>query len=302
MTPTAFTTRPFAGVQDLHLMADLVRASSDDYAHVVDLPYRLSSPSLDSTENVRLWVDADGALFAFGVVQQPWQALDYALHPRAHAAGVEDQILVWAIGRAAELGQERGSPYRLNVYVPDDRHEQMNALERHGFVRDNTWTMLYLGQSPIASPLPSLLPTGFVIRPLAGSDEVEAYVALHRAAFGSINMTVPWRRRMLDMPEYIPDLDLVVVTPDGRLAAFCICWLHPDGSTGQIEPLGVHPDFQQLGLGRAVLLEGLGHLRDHGATTALVQAYANNDPARYLYESVGFRSTRTLITYAQEVI
>lgn len=302
MASPAFTTRPFAGADDLRRMADLVRTFPDKHANVVDLPYRLSSPSLDSPENVRLWTGADDMLVAFGVVQQPWQSLDYALHPRAYQSDVEDQLLTWAVERAAALGRERGSPYRLNVYVPDDRHEQMIALERHGFARDDTWTMLYLGQSPVASPLPSPLPTGWSIRPLAGSDEVEAYVALHRAAFGSTNMTVPWRRRTLAMPEYIPDLDLVIAAPDGRLAAFCICWLHPDGSTGQIEPLGVHPDFQQLGLGRAVLLEGLRCLRDHGATTALVEAYANNDSARYLYESVGFRPTRTLRTYAQEAM
>jgi hypothetical protein len=58
-----------------------------------------------------------------------------------------------------------------------------------------------------------------------GAGEVEACVALHRAAFDSRNMTVEWRARILVRPEYRSELDCVAVAPDGRLAAFGIGWL-----------------------------------------------------------------------------
>jgi len=32
--------------------------------------------------------------------------------------------------------------------------------------------------------------------------------------------------RTLQQSPYRPELDLVVATSDGRLAAFCVCWLH----------------------------------------------------------------------------
>ena len=75
-------------------------------------------------------------------------------------------------------------------------------------------------------------PEGFVIRPLGGIEEVDAYVDLHQSVFESRNMTREWRMRTLDRPEHDPDLDLVVVAPDGRLAAFFIGWLNT-GSRGQ---------------------------------------------------------------------
>lgn len=300
MTSISITSRSFEGASDLRAMAELVRAFPNDHAHVVDLPYRLASPSLEFAENVRIWTDANNALVAFGVVQQPWQALDYAVHPCAYTTSVEDEILTWATERAAGLAAERGSSYLLNIYVPEASRERMAALERHGFRRDDSWSMVYLRQSPIALPARAPIPEGFVVRPLAGMKEVDAYVALHRTAFGSTNMTVPWRQRTLEMPEHIHDLDLVIAAADGQLAAFCICWLHPNRRAAQIEPLGVHPDFQQLGLGRAILVEALERARAHGAEAAIVESYADNDPARHLYESVGFRPSQTLITYGLE--
>ncbi len=62
------------------------------------------------------------------------------------------------------------------------------------------------------------------------------------APAGHAIMTIAWRARTLRRPEYVANLDLVAVAPDGRLAAFCICRLHkaPEASSGQIEPMGVH--------------------------------------------------------------
>jgi mycothiol synthase len=110
---------------------------------------------------------------------------------------------------------------------------------------------------------------------------------------------VEWRARTLHMPLYIPELDIVAVAPDGRLAAFCVGWALPDQTEAQVEPPGVHPDFQHLGLGRAVLLEGLRRMQMIGARHAHVETYSVNDPARGLYESVGFRVAHAPLTYSK---
>ena len=80
---------------------------------------------------------------------------------------------------------------------------------------------------------------------MAGHAEVEAYANLHQATFGSNKMTAAWRERTLKDPAYMPELDLVVVDSANRPIGFCICWLLQD--IGQIEPLGIHPDFQGFG-------------------------------------------------------
>jgi ribosomal protein S18 acetylase RimI-like enzyme len=149
------------------------------------------------------------------------------------------------------------------------------------------------------------LSEGFVIRPLKGESEVEAYVELHRAAFESRSMTVEWRARTLRQSAYIPDLDLVAVAPDGRLAAFCVCWLdkNPGGETrGQVEPLGVHADFRKLGLGRALLTEGLRRLQLGGASQLYVETDNYRNAAFALYESVGFRVVRDVLVYRKDYV
>ncbi len=167
---------------------------------------------------------------------------------------------------------------------------------------EDSWSKVLL-QRPAQLPVTdSALPTGFLIRPLAGEDEVEAYVQLHRAAFESKNMTVEWRGRILRRPGYGSDLDLVAVAPDGRLAAFCICWLDTDleKPSGQVEPLGVHEDFRNLGLGRAILSEGLRRLYLHGADRVYVETDVQRNAALELYTAVGFRPIQDVLVYRKD--
>jgi ribosomal protein S18 acetylase RimI-like enzyme len=146
------------------------------------------------------------------------------------------------------------------------------------------------------------LAAGFSVRPLAGENEVYAYVQLHRAVFESKNMTAKWRIRTLRCPEYRPDLDLVAVAPDGRLAAFCVCWLNRDleQPSGQIEPLGVHQDFRQLGLGRAILSEGLRRLYLCGADRVYVETDKYRNAALELYQAVGFRVIYDVLVHRKD--
>ena len=72
------------------------------------------------------------------------------------------------------------------------------------------------------------------------------------------------------------------------------------GFQGQIEPLGVHPDFHRLGLGRAILLAALGRLREAGVSVAHIDVYSDNEAARGLYEGVGFSVAYTIEKWFQE--
>jgi mycothiol synthase len=193
--------------------------------------------------------------------------------------------------------------------VRDDQYARIQALEADGFacqaqVAEDPWRKAFLTRSasmPIAS---CLLPEGMLIRPLAGPAEVDAYVALHRSAFESTNMTSVWRSRVLRRAEYLPDLDLVAVTAEGRLAAFCIGWFDAAGPqgrpSGQIEPIGVHADFRQRGLGRAILSEALRRLHQHGAEQVYVESDETDDGAFVFYQSVGFRVAQRVLVYRKD--
>ncbi|HEX6780261.1 MAG TPA: GNAT family N-acetyltransferase [Ktedonobacterales bacterium] len=322
--------RPPAGAGDMQRIYDLVQTFPAENFHVVDLPYRLCSPSAQEPENVRLWEDEQGRLVGYAIAQKPFWTLDYFAHPAARAEGLEERILAWGMERWPQMMPRSNGRLALWLDVREDQTDRIALLERLGFMRD-TWSMLHLSQplararvrerptgargavpSAVQRPSPKALPTpvvpeGFSIHPLAGEAEVPAYVALHRAAFESDNMTVDWRRSTLESPQYVPALDLVAVDAEGALAGFCICWLsqrandHNGSVAGQVEPMGVRPDLQGRGLGRALLLEGLRRLQAHGATTAYVDCDSANDRAFKHYEAAGFRIAYRVLKYRKDV-
>jgi ribosomal protein S18 acetylase RimI-like enzyme len=299
--------RHFSGEDDLRAMAALVHAFPADHLHVVDLPYRFSSWAFDDPENVELWVGSGGRLLAWAVMQPPFWAVDYAFHPDA-GRDLRRQLWAWADRRAREIRDTpSGRPsWYVNVFA--DLTDLIADLEGAGFsnqadVGEDSWSKVFMARSAELPEAKQGAPAGFTIRPLAGEAEVEAYVDLQWVVFGTKNMTVEWRTRTLRRPEYVPDLDLVAVAPDSRLAGFCICWFgrHSGGAAGgQIEPMGIRPEFTRLGLGRAILSEGLRRLIRHGATRIYVETDNYRDAARSLYESVGFRVIRDVLVLRKD--
>ena len=98
------------------------------------------------------------------------------------------------------------------------------------------------------------------------------------------------------MPQYRPELDLVVVAPDNTLAGFCVGWLASERQVAQVEPCGVHPHFHKLGLSRVLLLEMLHRFKQYGATMAMVETNLDRAAARSAYESIGFRALSSYCT------
>jgi len=299
--------RAFGGETDVQAMMALSRAFSADNLHVVDLPYRLSSWALDDPGNIVLWVDAGGQLVAWAVMQTPFWTVDYACHPTG-GSDLNRQVLDWADQRARQaLHTASGRPCWF-VTPFATQTERIRDLERAGFacqsdVGEDSWSKVLMQRRALMPVAERTLPGGFAIRPLAGENEIEAYVQLHRAAFGSENMTPEWRARVLRRPEHRPELDLVATAPDGQLAAFCISWLHRGSGgqcSGQIEPLGVHEDYRGLGLGRAILGEALRRLHCCGADTVYVETDLQRTEALSLYKAMGFRVLQDVWVYRKD--
>ena len=299
--------RPYSGEADKTQMSALACQFAADNLRVTDLPYRLSSWALDNKDNVALWFDENQQMVAWAALQTPFWSIDYAYHPAA-APDLHQKILAWADQRASVvLGTEYGHPSWF-VMVFSGQADRIRDLEKAGFkcqadLGEDSWSKVFMrrpGQAPVKV---YRSPQGFIVRPLAGEKEVEAYVELHQSVFESKNMTVGWRMRTLCHPAYTPELDLVVESPDGRLVAFCICWFNKYAESdmiGQVEPLGCHKDFAHLALGRVALSEGLLRLQALGAQNIFVETDNYRNIAFRLYESFDFQVIQNVLVYRKD--
>ena len=100
---------------------------------------------------------------------------------------------------------------------------------------------------------------------------------------------------------YRPELDCVVIAPDGSFASYALGWLDEANAAGILEPVGTHPDRRRRGLARAACLSALRGFRRAGATRGLVGSRGDDGYPipRLVYESIGFRELTRSLSYVK---
>jgi ribosomal protein S18 acetylase RimI-like enzyme len=278
----------------------LYQSTNNLHIHAIDMPFRLTSTWQDQECEVGLW-EREGKLVAWAVFQPPWWNVDYALHSSVQGTLLELEIFSWGKEQMRSYANLTGEEfYGSFEFFSDASHAQNTAqyLENQGFQKFDWSTIRFtldLKQS-LRSPQPM---NDFRVRPLRGVSEVDLYVDLQRTVFDSSNMTSSWRKRTLEHPAYKPEFDLVVVNSADEPVGFCICWTWQD--VGQIEPLGILPEYQGKGLGRALELTASQILRDHGIHTMYVDHSSFNKAAIALSRQTGFKQSKNALRYYVEV-
>jgi ribosomal protein S18 acetylase RimI-like enzyme len=90
--------------------------------------------------------------------------------------------------------------------------------------------------------------------------------------------------------------------PGGDLAAFCICGLRGGaGQVGYTDPIGVRPNYQNLGLGKAIVTAGLKNLQARGAKVVELGTSSDNFRMQRLAESLGFAVASERLWYTKKV-
>ncbi len=293
--------RSYGGAEDLAAMQAALEAwravDPCGQLHPGDVPHRIYNGlrEFDPAGLVRLWDGGGGDLAAFALVYPHWKAFDVMYRPgdlvAAEAAEVATDWCETVVQRRAEQPVERVG---TDVWDCDDERRAMVAARGYEHRKDQ----FALTQQDIGDVPPPALPAGFVIRPAAGPEEADRLAEVHASAFES-DWPVGEYRRLMGTPGYDPGRELVAVAPDGRFAAFTIIWLDHTNRYGLFEPVGTHEDFRRLGLGRAMLAEGMRRMRAAGMRTATVLHEMDNDGSAALYAAAGFTRRHVIADYAK---
>ena len=257
--------------------------------------YGQKKPRLeDSLKAIRFWEDTVGVWEnddneIVGVVNMEHPDLGHPgfgeaflqRHPRY--AFLLDEMLDYA---EANLINRKTNTLFIYIYDYDD---QLQTLVRQRDYEQDEGRVRWDSEFVIRDVPEQILPEGYVMQSMAQENNIE----LKREIFGrAFNHSDPaeWPsafsyEELQKAPDYRKDLDLCIVGPDGTYVASCIAWYDSHNRMGIFEPVGTDPDSRGLGLGKAVVLEGIRRLAELGAKRVWVGS------GQRFYEAIGFEKT-----------
>jgi mycothiol synthase len=160
---------------------------------------------------------------------------------------------------------------------------------------------LLIMKRDLGDDLPESEPSaGITIRTFRPGQDENAWLAVNAAAFADHPEQGSITRDDLDDRMAEPWFDpagFFVATAGEQLLGFHWTKQHQD-HLGEVYVLGVAPDAAGRGLGKALLLTGLRHLRERGNTTVELYVEADNPAAVGLYRAYGFTPASRDVMYA----
>ena len=257
----------------------------DGHAPIGEHKY-LDLQHADPAEDVGLVAEIERSLMgyvALGETGEPnlW-AMEVALHPLHRDQETSVQIVKAGLDGAVSRGATR---VRCWAFQPNLAF----ALEQVGFAPERE-----LRQLRIELPMPErpVFPPAVAIRSFRTGVDENAWLEVNNAAFDGHPENGAWTTAVLEDREQQTWFDadgFRLCWADQELVAFCWTKVH-QGDVGEIYVIGVAPDHQGRGLGKAMVLEGLRYLaEERGLSRGMLYVDADNDRALELYHDLGFR-------------
>lgn len=157
-----------------------------------------------------------------------------------------------------------------------------------------------LSTQGIAEPV---YPSGVTVRTFVAGQDDAAWLAVNAAAFAHHPEQGALTQRDLDDRKAEPWFDpkgFFLAERDGEIIGFHWTKVHAEEQLGEVYVVGIRPDAQGGGLGKALTATGLRHLAAQGLPTAMLYVDADNPAALRVYEQMGFVTHEVDLMYRTE--
>lgn len=245
----------------------------------------------------------DGRLVAYASLElgaTGGGTVEIAVDPAVRDSGVSGALLDLAL---------RETSGHLDMWAHGESGATTELATSRGFRQVRT---LYRMRRSLLGDLPlAPVPTGIAIRTFDPVNDVDSWLAVNAAAFADLPDQGGWTRKDLalrqredwfDPTGFLLAQEVNTDGSPGTLAGFH--WTKVDrhdagvdddaddiegpDPIGEVYVLGITPAWKGRGLGRALTVLGMKHLRDQGLTGIMLYVDSDNTAAIKTYERLGF--------------
>lgn len=256
----------------------------------------------EATHNVLLYDDGLAGYAHLGLADQvAGPSGEVVVHPlrRRHGYG---RRLVQALMAATPAG-------RLRLWAHGGHPAAAALAGSMGFSRSRIlWQMRRSLNAGLPEPV---IPDDVAVRTFRPDADEDAWLRLNRSVFANHPEQGRWtladlRLRMLE--PWFDAQGFFLAERDGHLVGFH--WTKVHGATvagadhahrriGEVYVVGIAPSEHGSGLGRALTLIGLRHLRQRGLSDAMLYVEADNAAAVRLYRQLGFTEWESDVMFSR---
>ena len=217
---------------------------------------------------------------------------ELVVDPKHRKSGIGQSLL-------KELQNAAGKTLRL--WSHGDLPGARTIAERSGFKRVRTVIQM---RRSLNDPIPELSNV-IQIRNFLPDIDNEEWIALNNRSFANHPEQGNWSARDLDIrtkEDWFDPQGFLIAEENQKMIGFCWTKIHGGHShkhseheeehdhdpIGEIYSMGVDPQSSGKGIGTAVTIAGLRHMRYQGIFSAMLYVDADNAAAIKLYHSLGF--------------
>jgi ribosomal protein S18 acetylase RimI-like enzyme len=249
--------------------------------------------SLRDDEAIKIWKASDKEDSDIVAISHRGSAGNYHIEVHPDYKHIEKDLFQEIEKLEGEIVGEGRSRMYMYTVGPDSKRPQV--LTEMGYDDYGLHEYNYVFPQDTAIPANSL-PKGYTIRGLRGEEDYSRFIEVIGSVYDHCHqyMTLEKMRFMTNADFYRQDLNLIVADDTGRFVGFCMYRQDPLTGIAEMEALGTHPDFRNLGLEEALLSEGLRCVMEYQPSLICAVEIDVSDSLNHMLESAGFTRTVTM--------